>query len=189
MEKTFEQHPASCVKVVLFGPESTGKSTLTEKLAKHYKTTFVPEYAREFLQHKWNHKRQTCTKEDLIPIADGQMQLENELAQLSNKVLICDTDLLQTQVYSEVYYNGFCDPAIKKFAQKNTYDLYFLCDIDVPWVADDLRDKPNERDLMFKAFESALKTYQRPFVKLQGSRHQRFEVARKYIDQLIKNKF
>lgn len=189
MEKTFEQHPANCVKVVFFGPESTGKSTLTELLAKHYQTTFVPEYAREYLQYKWNHERKTCTMEDLIPIAKGQMKLENELAELSNKVLICDTDLLQTQVYSEVYYNGYCDPLIKKYAQKNSYDLYFLCDIDIPWVADDLRDKPDQRDLMFNAFESALKLYQRPYIKLQGKRQQRFNFAKQQIDQLIEEKF
>lgn len=186
MEKTLNQKPTNNIKVVLFGPESTGKSTLTEALAKHYQTTFVPEYAREFLQHKWNHKRQTCAKEDLIPIAEGQMKLENELALLANKVLICDTDLLQTQVYSEVYYDGYCDPSIRASAKKNSYDLYFLCDIDVPWIADDLRDKPNEREFMFNAFESALKLYQRPYVKLYGSKFQRFEMAKQHIDQLIK---
>jgi NadR type nicotinamide-nucleotide adenylyltransferase len=186
MENTFNQHPSDCIKVVLFGPESTGKSTLTEALAKHYQTTFVPEYAREFLQHKWNHKRQTCAKEDLIPIAEGQMKLENELALLANKVLICDTDLLQTQVYSEVYYDGYCDPSIRASAKKNSYDLYFLCDIDVPWVADDLRDKPDERELMFNAFEAALKLHQRPYVKLNGSKNHRFKTAKQHIDQLIK---
>lgn len=183
---TLGQHPTSCVKVVLFGPESTGKSTLTEALAKHYKTTFVPEYAREYLQLKWNREQKTCSQADLIPIAEGQIRLENELALLANKVLICDTDLLQTQVYSEVYYKGYCDPSIRSSAKKNSYDLYFLCDIDVPWVADDLRDKPNERELMFNAFEAALKRYQRPYVMLHGSKRQRFDVAKQHIDQLIK---
>ena len=93
MEKTFEQTTASCLKVVLFGPESTGKTTLSRALAAYYKTVFVPEYAREFLQDKWDREQEICTKNDLIPIAKGQMKLENELAQKANKVLICDTNL------------------------------------------------------------------------------------------------
>ena len=92
------------------------------------------------------------------------MALENELAKKTDSVLICDTDLLETKVYSEAYYSGTCDPILDKYAVENTYDLYFLTYIDVPWEADDLRDKPNERDRMFNAFENALKKYKRPYV-------------------------
>ena len=71
MEKALEQIVSNCKKIVLFGPESTGKSTLAEALAEYYNTAFVPEYMRLYLQHKWNQERATCTKEDLIPIAQG----------------------------------------------------------------------------------------------------------------------
>ena len=93
-------------------------------MAGHYETVWVPEYAREYLQNKWNNERKTCEPEDLVPIAEGQMRLENELSQKANTVLICDTDLLETMVYSQAYYVGSCDPVLEKFALKNTYDLW-----------------------------------------------------------------
>ena len=112
MEKTLVQITTDCVKVVLYGPESSGKSTLSQALADHYNTAYVPEYARLYLQDKWDRKSEICNEEDLIPIARGQIQLENEGLKKANRLLVCDTDLLQTKVYSEVYYNGYCDPSI-----------------------------------------------------------------------------
>ena len=104
MEEKLEQKPSDVIKVVLFGPESTGKSTLSEQLADHYKTLWVPEYAREYLQEKWNREQKTCEPQDLLPIAEGQMRLENEMTTRVTDLLICDTDLLETKVYSEAYY-------------------------------------------------------------------------------------
>ena len=124
MEKALKQHSINIVKVVLFGPESTGKTTLSKQLARHYNTVWVPEYAREYLQDKWNNFRKTCENSDLLPIAIGQMKLENALAKKADKILICDTDLLETKVYSEEYYGGFVDPDLEKAAKTNTYDLY-----------------------------------------------------------------
>ncbi|WP_372936610.1 AAA family ATPase [Seonamhaeicola sp.] len=186
MEKNLKQQPANCIKVVLFGPESTGKTTLSRQLARYYNSVWVPEYAREYLQNKWNNERKTCEPKDLLPIAIGQMKLENELAQKTDSVLICDTDLLETKVYSETYYSGVCDPMLEKYALKNKYDLYFLTYIDTPWEADDLRDKPNERERMFKAFEDELIKQNRPYVLLRGSTKVRLEKAVKHIDKLLK---
>lgn len=188
MEKELKQEPANCIKVVIFGPESTGKTTLSRHLARYYNSVWVPEYAREYLQNIWNNERRTCEPKDLLPIAEGQIKLENELAKKTDAVLICDTDLLETKVYSEAYYSGTCAPILDKYAIKNTYDLYFLTYIDVPWEADDLRDKPNERERMFKAFEDALIKYKRPYVLLKGGKKERLATAVKYIDELIKNK-
>jgi NadR type nicotinamide-nucleotide adenylyltransferase len=185
MEKTLEQQPINLVKVVLFGPESTGKTTMSELLAKHYNTVWVAEYAREYLQGKWNNERKTCEDKDLIPIAQGQIELENKLSLKADKVLICDTDLLETKVYSEEYYGGFVHPELDKFALKNTYDLYLLTNIDTPWEADDLRDRPGQREEMYAAFENALKKYNRPYIKLDGSIKNRMDVAVKAIDQLL----
>lgn len=187
MEKQLKQQPGNCIKVVLFGPESTGKTTLSRQLARHYNSVWVPEYAREYLQNKWNNERKTCEPKDLLPIAIGQIRLENELAKKTNTVLICDTDLLETKVYSEAYYSGTCDPILEKFALENTYSLYFLTYIDTPWEADDLRDKPNERERMFKAFESALIKHKKPYVLLKGNKSERLETAIKHIDQLLKS--
>ncbi|HHC78343.1 MAG TPA: nicotinate-nucleotide adenylyltransferase, partial [Flavobacteriia bacterium] len=177
MEKNLKQQRVNIIKVVLFGPESTGKTTLSNQLARHYNTVWAPEYAREYLQDKWNNERKTCENSDLIPIAIGQMKLENELAKKADKVLICDTDLLETKVYSEEYYGGFVDPKLDEAALKNAYDLYFLTYIDTPWEADDLRDRPEQRKEMFDAFENALKKYNRPYILLKGNRRKRLKTA------------
>ena len=186
MEEKLKQKPANLVKIVLFGPESTGKTTLAKDLALHYNTLWVPEYARDYLQEKWDKEQETCAPEDLLPIAAGQMRLENELSAKADELLICDTDLLETKVYSEAYYAGGCDPLLEKYALKNQYDLYFLTATDTPWVKDDLRDKPGQREEMFNYFKGALEKYHRKFVILRGTREERMAVAVKYIDKLLK---
>lgn len=186
MEEKFKQQPTDIIKVVLFGPESTGKTTLSEKLARHYNTVWVPEYAREYLQDKWNNERKTCESKDLLPIAEGQMRLENDLATKATDLLICDTDLLETKVYSEAYYLGYCDPILEKHALENQYDLYLLTYIDIPWAADDLRDKPNERERMFLYFKDTLEKYNRNFVILKGDKNTRLKTAVEHIDNLLK---
>jgi len=188
MEDKLRQQPANIIKIVLFGPESTGKTTLSEQLARHYNTVWAPEFAREYLQKKWNNERKTCEAEDIIPIAIGQMKLENKLAKKADRVLICDTDLLETKVYSEEYYGGFVDPLLDKAAKKNTYDLYLLTFIDTPWEEDDLRDKPGLRREMFDAFENTLKKHNRPYILLEGNKETRLQNAVKAIDLLIANR-
>ncbi len=188
MEKIPQQESLSLVKIVLFGPESTGKTTLSELLARHYNTVWVKEFARNYLQEKWNNERKTCEHSDLIPIAIGQMELENKLARKADKILICDTDLLETKVYSEEYYGGFVDPELDKAALENNYDLYLLTYIDTPWEADDLRDRPEQREEMFNAFENSLKKYNRNYITLKGDVKTRLEKAIKAIDKILENK-
>ena len=188
MEENLKQEKANIVKVVLFGPESTGKTTLSQQLARHYNTVWAPEYAREYLQDKWNNYRKTCEASDLIPIAVGQMKLENDLAKKADKVLICDTDLLETKVYSQEYYGGFVDEKLDKAAKENQYDLYLLTYIDTPWEADDLRDRPEQRLEMFKAFEKALKDHNKNYILLKGDKKTRLQKAVKAIDKIIENK-
>lgn len=185
MEEKLKQKPANVIKVVLFGPESTGKTTLAQELADHYKTEWVPEYAREYLQVKWDKEQKTCEPQDLIPIAEGQIRLENYLTKKANKLLICDTDLLETKVYSEAYYLGYCEPVLEKYALQNIYDLYLLTSIDIPWEKDDLRDKPNQRERMFLYFKETLEKYNKNFVILNGDNKKRFKLAIKSIDKLL----
>ena len=185
MEEKFKQEPSDLVKVVIYGPESTGKTTLAMALADHYQTEWVPEYAREYLQDVWDREERTCEPHDLLPIAEGQMKLENELTKKADRILICDTDLLETKVYSEAYYVGSCDPILEKYALENSYDLYLLTYIDIPWVKDDLRDKPNERERMFNYFKNALEKYQRDFVILSGDKPTRLKTAISHIDKLL----
>ena len=188
MEEKFKQTDINIIKVVLFGPESSGKTTLSKLLARHYNTVWVPEYARDYLQNKWNNERKTCEISDMLPIAEGQIKSENYLALKADKVLICDTDLLETKVYSEEFYGGFVHPDLEKAALKNTYDLYFLTYIDTPWKKDDLRDRPEQRQEMFNAFENALKKHNRRYVLLKGDKKERLETAIREIDELLKSK-
>jgi len=188
MEKKLKQNPINLVKVVLFGPESSGKTTLSRHLARYYNTVWAPEFARDYLQKKWNNERKTCEKEDLLPIAIGQMKLENKLAKRADKILICDTDLLETKVYSEEFYVGFVDEKLNKAANENQYDLYLLTYIDTPWEEDDLRDRPEQRLEMFAAFEKSLKDNNKPYILLKGDKDTRLKNAVKAIDEIISKK-
>lgn len=187
MEKTLRQQPSSVVKVALFGPESTGKTTLSNHLARYYNSVWCPEYAREYLQKKWNDQRKVCEEKDMLPIAYGQMNTENELAQKATDVLICDTALLETMVYYELYYNQ-CDSSIKEAALSNSYDIYFLTYIDVPWEYDDLRDHPDQREELFELFKSTLDRYNKPYIILKGGKKERLDKAVEVVDQLIRDK-
>ena len=190
MEKELEQitdtNP-NCIKVVLYGPESTGKSSLAKQLAKWYDTVYVEEFSRFYAQTKVP-KNESLSKADVLPIAIGQMQSENEQLQNANRVLICDTDLLETKVYSEFYYNGFCPELVKKYANENTYDLYFLTYIDTVWEADDVRDQPNNRLVMFHKFEHALIDSEKPYVIVKGSFEERLDICKTHIDELLKKR-
>ena len=187
MEKDLRQEDINLVKIVLFGPESTGKTTLSIQLAKHYNTVWVQEYARPYLQKVWNQERRTCQQKDILPIAFGQIALENRLAKRADKVLICDTDLLETKVYSSAYYGGFVDPILEKAATENNYNLYLLTYIDTPWEADDLRDRPEQRLEMFEAFQKALDQHHRPYLLLKGDKESRLKKAVEAIDAILVN--
>ncbi|WP_026754155.1 AAA family ATPase [Sediminibacter sp. Hel_I_10] len=178
---------ANLVKVVFFGPESTGKSLLSEALAAHYHTVFVPEYSRVYAESKVAQNKM-LTKADVLDIAAGQMQNENAELKNANKLLICDTDLLETKVYSEYYYDGFCPSVLKRYAVENSYDLYFLCYIDTHWEADGIRDRPEHRLELFKRFEKALQTHNKPYVTLKGSFEEKRSTCIRHIDQLLKQK-
>ena len=185
MEEKLKQIKSNCKKVVLYGPESTGKTTLSIELAKHFKTNWVPEYAREYLQTIWDNEKRICEPKDILPIAIGQMKLENELAIKSKSLLICDTNLFETMVYSKYYYGGNCDPLLEKYALKNDYDLYLLTDIDIPWEKDDLRDKPNEREESFEIFKNELIKKNLPFEVISGTRIERLKKAINSINKII----
>tara|TARA_B100001175_G_scaffold126665_2_gene107773 strand:+ start:8155 stop:8715 length:561 start_codon:yes stop_codon:yes gene_type:complete len=186
MEKNLKQANSDCIKVVLFGPESSGKTTLSRELSKYYNTLWVEEFARKYLQKKWDNEKKICELSDIIPIAEGQIKLENEFSIKSSNLLFCDTDILETKIYSETYFNGFCDPVLEKYAIENKYNLYILTDIDTPWIKDDLRDRPNNRKEMFLAFKESLIKYNRPFIQVSGDLKTRMEIAITEIDKLLK---
>jgi len=173
------------IKIVFYGPESTGKSTLAKALADYFDAVYVEEYARVYAENKAQNNLQ-LTKADVLPIAIGQMTAENKQSKGTNKLLICDTDLLETMVYSEYYYDGFCPDDVKLYAYENSYDLYFLTYIDVAWEADSIRDQPHHRTQLFNRFEKALIDSKKPYVLVKGEFEDRLDLCKTKIKNLLK---
>ena len=171
MEEYISQKKSKCLKVVLYGPESSGKTTLAIQLAQYYKTKYVPEFARQFLQNKWDLKNEICDIDDLIKIAFGQMKSENTLTDNSKKILFCDTNILVTKIWSESHYDGFCPKLIKELVKIYHYDLYILTQVDIPWIKDDLRDRPNNRNEMFDIFKAELDNKKLNYLIVIGSKN------------------
>lgn len=167
-------------RVCVFGPESTGKSTLTQELAAHYRTTAVPEYERAFIEAQNGDLLAT----DMLPIARGQAASEDALARSANRLLFCDTDLLSTSIWSHWLFNE-CDPWIENEALRRHYSLTFLLDVDVPWVKDQVRYLPNDRRNFFENCENLLRKHERPYVILNGSWDERRTTAIQAIDELL----
>ena len=183
MEENLKQNKSEIIKIAMFGPESTGKTTLAIQLAAHYETEWVPEFARDYLQDKWNNSKEICDVSDMMPIAYGQTRLENLKLKTAHNYLFCDTNLMVTKVFSDVYYN-YCNPLLNKAAQKHKYDLFFLTDIDVPWEKDDLRDRTTGRESVFSVFKQSLIDNNKPFITLSGNKDLRLQNAIKIIDDL-----
>ncbi len=177
MEKTLEQQDTDCLRIVLFGPESTGKTTLARQLAEHFNTKWVPEFMREYLQEKWDRFEKAIEPNDVMSIAYGQMDLENAALEKANQFLFCDTNLRELKVYCNYYDPKGCPQEIVTATEKNHYDFYLLTDIDIPWEADDLRDRPYDRSTLFCMFETELKEANLPYEKLTGNREERFDKA------------
>lgn len=174
-----KQHtPESVITVAVLGAESTGKTTLCRDLAAHFDSLWVSEYMRTYLQAKWDDEQLTCTWDDLLPIAQGQIASENKLAKQvtqtsnENRYLFCDTNLFELMVYSRWYY-GDCPAALEQAALAHHYDLILLTEVDIPWVADDLRDSPHQRDEISAYFASQLSKHQKPFQRISGDRKER----------------
>ena len=185
MEKNIQQRATNCLRIVLYGPESTGKTTLAKGLAEIYQTTWVPEFARMYLQEKWDHKKEVCDLNDLWIIAKGQIMLENEAVKKANNVVFCDTNILVTKAWSQTHFDGYCAPEIQALSETLQYDHYFLTYIDVQWKADDLRDRPNHREEMFFHFENLLKAKKASYTILKGNLEQRIQQAKKVLSILI----
>jgi len=168
------------VRVVLTGSESTGKSVLARQLAEHYGAEFAPEFVREFALALGRE----IGLDDTEQIARGQIAVEDEHAALATRLLIQDTDLLSTAVYSDHYF-GQCIPWIQKAARDRRPDLYLLMDIDVPWVRDEVRDRETRREEMQQLFRNAVAASGAPYVVIRGSWDQRSELARNAIDAAI----
>jgi NadR type nicotinamide-nucleotide adenylyltransferase len=166
-------------KVVVLGPECTGKSELSAHLAARFRTVWVPEYARQYL----DELRRPYGPEDLPVIARGQLALEDEMERKANKVLICDTDLYVIKIWS-IFKYGNCDPEILRSIASRKYDLYLLTYIDIPWAYDPLREHPDQREELYHLYLQEMKNQPVPFIEIRGDRDQRRKVTTEAIKAL-----
>jgi len=159
--------------VCLHGPESTGKTTLASELAEHFGTVAVPEYGRLYCEIFGND----CDLEDLRAIRRGEdLLIEAARRKAKNGLLILDTDAVMTAVWSEVLLGHRPDDLDRI---DDPADLYLLCDIDVPFVADGVRYFPDQetRARMFAQTKTELERRKLPFVTITGSRYVRLKTA------------
>ncbi|NDE09994.1 MAG: ATPase [Chitinophagia bacterium] len=184
------------IKVVVIGPESTGKSSLCEQLANHYNTEWVKEYAREYLLANGTE----YSYDNLLEIAEGQFALENAAIQAakdkiknanesnstsSSELILIDTNMYVLKVWCEFVFDK-CHPWILNQIVENSYDLYLLCNIDLPWVKDELREYPDLeiREKLYHHYKDLLINQSTPWVNISGNYQQRLEVAIKAIDSV-----
>jgi nicotinamide riboside kinase len=194
-------------KIVIIGPESTGKSTLCEQLANHYKTLWCPEYAREYLlKHGMNY-----SYDDLLTIAKGQIALEGKFTEEVEKterredrgithlssdstglpdsqaprLLFIDTDMYVMKVWCEFVF-GNCHQFILNQIVERKYDLYLLCNVDLPWVKDELREYPDleSRKKLYFIYKDIMINQSVPWVDISGGYEERLERAIKAVDEL-----
>jgi NadR type nicotinamide-nucleotide adenylyltransferase len=182
-------------KIVILGPESTGKSTLCEQLAQHYETQWCPEFAREYLLVNGTN----YDFEDLEIIAKGQLALEDEYAtMLENQSetmlengehlpLFIDTNMYVAKVWCEFVFEK-CHRFILDEIVQRQYDLYLLCKIDLPWVKDELREYPDlvSRKKLYNIYEDIMINQSVPWVDISGSYDERLQKAITAVDQLLK---
>jgi nicotinamide riboside kinase len=174
------------LKIIFTGPESSGKTTLSKAIAKHFKAPLVEEYAREYFEKKQTPLQRSpygqYFQTDLTEIAKGQIENEKRHIKPKTRLIVCDTDILTIKIWSEVVY-GNCLPELTELI--NTHhsspithypSIYFLCSPKgIEWEYDPLRENPDDRDFLFKIYEKELIFYKKNYHILRGSLEERFE--------------
>ena len=175
-------------KIVILGPESTGKSTLCQQLASHYKTLWVKEFAREYLLANGTD----YSFDNLLTIAKGQIELEESAVRdLQNGAftspLFIDTDMYVLKVWCEFVFDN-CHHWILNQVVERKYDLYLLCNIDLPWVADELREYPDleSRERLFHYYKDIMVNQKVPWVSIDGNYDDRLQKAIIAVDGILK---
>jgi len=159
------------MRIAITGPESTGKSFLSKNLSLVYQSTWVPEYARDYV----TKKNGLYTKRNLTHIAQKQFELNNKPENSKIKPLFCDTEITVIKIWSQVRFNS-CSKIILDLQAKQVFDLYLLCDIDIPWEDDPLREHPNYRKELFEMYLNEM-----------YSNNYNFRIVKGNFDERLKN--
>ena len=161
------------IKIAVVGPESTGKSTVAEQLARQLGTVCVPEYAREYCRHL----NREYTLQDEMNMFYGQVALERSLTPLAqNNVLVCDTMFLTIKIWCDHLF-GHTPDEVHDALKGVQYDLYLLMDIDLPWVDDPLRDFPKLREHFMEVWHNELNAIKGNYTVVSGLGDERYENA------------
>lgn len=170
-------------RIVVTGPESSGKTTLAMALAKHYGTLWVPEQARPFLSDLGRPYHEP----DLSAIAEQQLQMEDGMADAAAMMqlpwIICDTDAITIRIWGQEKY-GRSDPWVVQCTEERAYDLWLLCAPDMPWEPDPLRENPTDRDRLFEVYERTLQLLGKPYTIMRGVHEDRMRTALQAIEGL-----
>jgi NadR type nicotinamide-nucleotide adenylyltransferase len=179
-------------KIVIIGPESTGKTTLCMQLAEHYKTIWVTEYAREYLLTNGTD----YTFETLLDIAKGQINnedsaiksIEKNLNELKTELIFIDTDMYVMKVWCEFVFDKCHHWILNEIAERK-YDLYLLCNIDLPWIKDELREYPDlaKREKLYHYYKDIMVNQQVPWIDINGSYDERLQKATNAVNKLLSN--
>ena len=162
------------LKIAITGPESSGKTTLCSSLSEHYTISFIPEFARTYLEETEGKYKQL----DLDTIAQGQL---NKLVSCDETIVICDTDFSVLEIWSEYKYKNTSE-LIKNLVSKELFDLHILCSPDIPWEEDPLRENQNTREELFELYKESLNRNNKNFIVVNGSAKNRLEKSLQAID-------
>jgi HTH-type transcriptional repressor of NAD biosynthesis genes len=171
-------------RVCILGAESTGTTTISKALAKHYDTVWVPEFGRDYSEVKLARGEHDWQSWEFELIAREQQAAEDAAAGVANKVLICDTNAFATEIWHERYM-GEMSGEVAKIGEASKADLYIVTGDEIPFVQDGLRDGENIRHAMHRRFIDELRNRQLPFVVLRGSKEERLVEAENYIDSML----
>lgn len=171
----------SLIKIAVVGPESTGKSTISQQLAEHFQTVWVPEYARYYCAAL----KEPCTWQDEINMFHGQIALEESLIPIAkNNLLICDTTFITVKIWSDHMF-GRAPQVVLDELPKRHYHHYLLLDIDLPWQEDPLRDFPNLREHFMAVWHNELKQLGADFTVINGSNAERTQMAIDTVEAIL----
>ncbi len=169
-------------KIAILGPESTGKSWLAERLAVHYKSSWVPEFARTYLNSIQRH----YTIQDIEFIAQNQFHNNQLGSEKSIDIYFADTEMIVCYIWAS-YVSEVVPESISKLCLLQNFDLYLLCDIDLPWEPDPLREHPHKRKELFDRYVAELETRNLPYTIISGFGDIRLEHAVSSIETWLKN--